>query len=131
MNSPHTARLRLLALLLCAVLGLTGWAGLCRLLRGETLKLRELEYVQAAQAFGVSGARIMRRHIFPNVAHLMLIVTVLDFSALILYMLFIIGNLVKESKAGKYGAIWMFIGLGLGFVGFVAKGFIQRLLGIE
>jgi ABC-type dipeptide/oligopeptide/nickel transport system permease component/ABC-type dipeptide/oligopeptide/nickel transport system ATPase subunit len=35
--------------LLCAVLGLTGWAGLCRLLRGETLKLRELEYVQAAR----------------------------------------------------------------------------------
>ena len=70
---------------LCAVLGLTGWAGLCRLLRAETLKLRELEYVQAAQAFGVSPLRIMRRHIFPNVAHLMLIVTVLDFSALVLY----------------------------------------------
>ncbi len=71
--------------LLCAVLGLTGWAGLCRLLRGETLKLRELEYVQAARAFGVGPARIMRRHVFPNVAHLMLIVTVLEFSALILY----------------------------------------------
>ena len=71
--------------LLCAVLGLTGWAGLCRLLRAETLKLRELEYVQAAQAFGVSDTRIMRRHVFPNVAHLMLIVTVLDFSSLILY----------------------------------------------
>ncbi len=71
--------------LLCAVLGLTGWAGLCRLLRGETMKLRELEYVQAASAFGVSDARIMVRHIFPNVAHLMLIVTVLDFSSLILY----------------------------------------------
>ncbi|MBX3620305.1 MAG: ABC transporter permease [Rhizobacter sp.] len=71
--------------LLCAVLGLTGWAGLCRLLRAETLKLRELDYVQAAQAFGVSPARIMMRHLFPNVAHLMLIVTVLDFSSLILY----------------------------------------------
>ncbi|MEO8279952.1 MAG: ABC transporter permease [Ideonella sp.] len=71
--------------LLCAVLGLTGWAGLCRLLRGETLKLRELEYVQAANAFGVSDTRIMARHIFPNVAHLMLIVTVLEFSSLILY----------------------------------------------
>jgi peptide/nickel transport system permease protein len=71
--------------LLCAVLGLTGWAGLCRLLRGETLKLRELEYVQAANAFGVSHTRIMARHIFPNVAHLMLIVTVLEFSSLILY----------------------------------------------
>ena len=71
--------------LLCTVLGLTGWAGLCRLLRGETLKLRELDYVQAASAFGVSHARIMARHIFPNVAHLMLIVTVLEFSSLILY----------------------------------------------
>ncbi|RZI83291.1 MAG: ABC transporter permease [Rubrivivax sp.] len=71
--------------LLCTVLGLTGWAGLCRLLRGETLKLRELDYVQAAQAFGVSHPRIMLRHIFPNVAHLMLIVTVLEFSSLILY----------------------------------------------
>lgn len=50
---------------------------------------------------------------------------------LILFMLFIIANLVKESKAGKYGAMWMFIGLGLGFVGFVAKGVIQKLLGIE
>jgi len=71
--------------LLCAVLGLTGWAGLCRLLRAETLKLREFDYVQAAQAFGVGSARIMARHVFPNVAHLMLIVTVLDFSSLILY----------------------------------------------
>ena len=71
--------------LLCAVLGATGWAGLCRLLRAETLKLRELDYVQAAQAFGVSDSRIMARHIFPNVAHLMLIITVLEFSALILY----------------------------------------------
>ena len=71
--------------LLCTVLGLTGWAGLCRLLRGETLKLRELDYVQAASAFGVGHGRIMARHIFPNVAHLMLIVTVLEFSSLILY----------------------------------------------
>jgi peptide/nickel transport system permease protein len=71
--------------LLCAVLGLTGWAGLCRLVRAETLKQRELDYVRAAHAFGVGHARIMARHIFPNVAHLMLIVTVLEFSALILY----------------------------------------------
>jgi len=71
--------------LLCTVLGLTGWAGLCRLLRAETMKLRELDYVQAANAFGVGASRIMVRHIFPNVAHLMLIVTVLDFSSLILY----------------------------------------------
>jgi len=71
--------------MLCLILGLTGWAGLCRLLRGETLKLRELDYVQAATAFGVAPLRIMRRHILPNVMHLVLINTVLDFSGLILY----------------------------------------------
>ncbi len=53
------------------------------------------------------------------------------FTALVLYMLFIIGNLAKESKAGRYGAIWIFLGLGVGFIGFVAKAFIQRFLGIE
>jgi peptide/nickel transport system permease protein len=71
--------------LLCAVLGLTGWPSLCRLLRGETMKLRELDYVQAAGAFGVGSVRTMARHIFPNVVHLILIVTVLEFSSLILY----------------------------------------------
>lgn len=71
--------------LLCVILGLTGWATLCRLVRAETLKLRELDYVQAATAFGVSHARIMSRHIFPNLVHLVLITTVLNFSDLILY----------------------------------------------
>ena len=71
--------------LLCLILGLTGWAGLCRLLRAETLKLRELEFVQAATAFGVGPLGIMRRHLLPNLMHLVLINTVLDFSGLILY----------------------------------------------
>jgi peptide/nickel transport system permease protein len=71
--------------LLCVILGLTGWATLCRLLRAETMKLSQLEYVQAATAFGVRAGRIMVRHIFPNVVHLIIITTVLDFSALILY----------------------------------------------
>ncbi|WP_157266894.1 ABC transporter permease [Azohydromonas aeria] len=71
--------------LLCVILGLTGWATLCRLLRAETLKLREMEYVQAAAAFGLPAGRIMLRHILPNTLHLVLITTVLDFSALVLY----------------------------------------------
>ena len=71
--------------LLCFILGVTGWSTLCRLVRAETLKLRELEFVQAATAFGVSPVRIMARHILPNVMHLVLITTVLSFSDLILY----------------------------------------------
>lgn len=71
-------------LFLCLILGITSWTGLARLLRGETLKLRELEYVQAAQAFGVSGWAILGRHILPNVMHIVLIALVMDFSGLVL-----------------------------------------------
>jgi peptide/nickel transport system permease protein len=71
-------------LILCAILGITSWTGLCRLLRGETLKLRELEYVQAARAFGVSDRRIITRHLLPNVMHIVLIAVVMDFSGLVL-----------------------------------------------
>ncbi|EWM49039.1 ABC transporter permease [Bordetella holmesii] len=71
--------------LLCMILGLTGWSALCRLLRAETLKLREQEYIQAARAFGVSHWRIMARHLLPNVMHIVLITAVLEFSGLVLY----------------------------------------------
>ncbi|MGC2165749.1 MAG: ABC transporter permease [Gallionella sp.] len=69
---------------LCMILGVTSWTGLCRLLRGETLKLREMDYIQAAEAFGVSTFRIMTRHIAPNVMHIILIALVMDFSSLVL-----------------------------------------------
>ncbi|TAL86920.1 MAG: ABC transporter permease [Candidimonas sp.] len=89
-NNPNAfdtvaARADLRLFFLCLILGLTGWAGLCRLLRAETLKLRELDYVQAARAFGVSHWRIMRRHLLPNVMHIVLITMVLEFSSLVLY----------------------------------------------
>jgi len=71
-------------LFLCLILGITSWTGLCRLLRGETLKLRELEYVQAARAFGVSDWRIITRHLVPNVMHIVLITVVMEFSGLVL-----------------------------------------------
>jgi ABC-type dipeptide/oligopeptide/nickel transport system permease subunit len=76
------ADVRLLAL--CGILGITGWTGLARLLRAEALKLRELEFVQAARAFGVPRMRILARHLLPNVMHLVLITAVIDFSGLVL-----------------------------------------------
>jgi peptide/nickel transport system permease protein len=81
-TAAERADLRLLAL--CFILGITSWTGLCRLLRGETLKLRELEYIQAAQAFGVSSWRIVVRHILPNLMHIVIIALVMDFSGLVL-----------------------------------------------
>ena len=71
-------------LFLCIILGITSWTGLCRLLRGESLKLREAEYIQAAVSFGVSHSKVITRHILPNVMHIVLITVVLDFSGLVL-----------------------------------------------
>jgi hypothetical protein len=51
--------------------------------------------------------------------------------AFMLYMLFIIGQLAWESKAGKFGAFVMFLGLAFGMVGFVAKYFIQSVMNIK
>lgn len=69
---------------LCIIMGITSWTGLCRLIRAEVLKLREVEYVQAADAFGLGHATIMARHLVPNVMHIVLISVVLRFSGLVL-----------------------------------------------
>lgn len=48
--------------------------------------------------------------------------------AFMLYMLFIIGNLAWQSKAGRFGTFVIFLGLGFGMLGFVAKYFVQWYL---
>ncbi len=47
------------------------------------------------------------------------------------YMLFIIWNLARESKAGRMGTFVLFLVLAFGMVGFIAKGLIKMLMGIE
>ena len=71
--------------LLALIIGVTGWAGLARLLRAETMKVSAMDFVSAAKAFGVGHWRIMMRHVLPNVMHIVLIVAVLDFSGIVLY----------------------------------------------
>lgn len=76
------ADMRLLTL--CFILGITSWASLCRLLRAETLKIREQDYVTASITMGARPLAIIFRHILPNVMHIVLITIVLDFSGLVL-----------------------------------------------
>ena len=52
--------------IIMVVIGLTGWAGIARLIRGEVLKQRSIDYVAAARALGSSHGRIIFRHILPN-----------------------------------------------------------------
>ncbi len=68
----------------CVALGVTSWVGFARVARGESLKLRELDFVQAARALGVSEPRIILRHVLPNLMHLVIITFVLLFSGLVL-----------------------------------------------
>jgi len=65
-------------------LGITGWVGLCRLIRGETMRQAERPYVTAARALGQTHAKIVVRHLLPNVMHLVLISAVLGFSNIVL-----------------------------------------------
>ena len=90
---PHVSRLFSLSI----IMGVTSWTGLCRVLRGETLKLRETEFVQACEAAGMSRGRIIFRHVVPNVMHIVLITTVLGFS----------GRVLAE-------AVLTYIGIGVG-----------------
>jgi len=69
---------------LCIALGITSWVGLCRLVRGETLKLRDREYILAARALGLSTPRILIRHILPNLMPMVIISATLGFSRLVL-----------------------------------------------
>lgn len=69
---------------LCLALGISGWVGLCRIVRGETLKLREREYVRAARALGVGHGAILAKHILPNLTHLVVINLTLAFSGMVM-----------------------------------------------
>lgn len=64
-------------------LGATSWVTLCRLIRGEVMKHKEREYVQAAGAIGGGHIRKLFLHILPNVTHIVIINTSLQFQVAI------------------------------------------------
>ncbi|MFO8006848.1 MAG: ABC transporter permease [Candidatus Brocadiia bacterium] len=69
---------------LSVAMGVTSWVGLCRLVRGETLKLREADYVLAARAVGAGHLRMIFLHILPNLVHIAIIVFTLGFSGIVM-----------------------------------------------
>ena len=65
-------------------IGITSWVGLARLVRGETMKIKSLDYVTAALALGVPAPRILWKHILPNLQYLIIISFTLQASSVIL-----------------------------------------------
>ena len=70
-------------------IGLTTWVGVCRTVRAEVMKHRDRAYVQAARVLGYSHARIMFRHLLPNVAHVIIIQLAIRFPSAVSTEVFI------------------------------------------
>lgn len=76
------ADIRLLSL--CMILGITSWSGLCRLIRAETMKIKNLDYVLAAKTMKSKDHKIILKHIIPNLLHIIIINISISFSGLVL-----------------------------------------------
>jgi peptide/nickel transport system permease protein len=64
--------------------GLTMWVSVARVVRGQVLALRELEYIQAAKALGLKNLRIIIRHILPNVLGPVIVIAAANFASAII-----------------------------------------------
>jgi ABC-type dipeptide/oligopeptide/nickel transport system permease subunit len=66
------------------IIGIFSWSGNARLVRGEVLRVREFEFIQAARCIGAGGRRILFKHILPNILYLVIILTTLQIAGAIL-----------------------------------------------
>lgn len=71
--------------LLIVLAGLSGWMGFARTVRSRVLSLRSLEFVESSRALGASEFRILRHHILPNTASIVIVLITIQFRALILF----------------------------------------------
>jgi peptide/nickel transport system permease protein len=69
---------------LAFMIGIFGWMGLSRLLRGQIFSIREREYIHASRAIGASAWRVMFRHVLPNVSSIIIVVAVFDIAGAII-----------------------------------------------
>jgi ABC-type dipeptide/oligopeptide/nickel transport system permease subunit len=109
-----------------AALAVAIWVNYARLVRGEALKLRELDYVLAARSIGVSGARIVIGHVIPNVLPTILVMATLDIAWVIIFEAALSflglgvqpptpswGVMISEGRNYLYESHWMTLGPGL------------------
>lgn len=109
-------------------IGMTGWVTLCRVVRGETMRLRTLPYVAAARVAGVSSPVIILRHILPNVFHLVIIYFTLSFAGAVMlevivsYLGFGVqsapswGVMISDGQERLWRGIWWEIAAATGFM---------------
>ncbi len=109
-------------------IGITGWVSLCRVVRGETLKLRECGYIQAAQVAGQNPCRIIIRHIIPNLFHLVIIYFTMRFAFAIMTEVIVSylglgvqrvpswGVMIADGQERLWRGIWWEVAAATGFM---------------
>jgi peptide/nickel transport system permease protein len=130
-GSKELFGIRLSLITIVVVIGITSWSSTARIIRAQTLSLKERAFVDRARVIGASGAHIMRRHILPNVTNLIIANAVLTFAGAILTETTLSfvglgdpfqpswGQLLDASQgagAPSLGAWWYFVPAGLSVI---------------
>ncbi len=112
-------------------IGVTGWVTLCRVVRGESMRLRTMPFVAAARVAGVSSPVIIFRHILPNVMHLVIIYFTLMFAGAIMlevivsYLGFGVqsapswGVMISDGQERLWRGVWWELTAATGFMFFL------------
>ncbi len=112
-------------------IGLTGWVGLCRVLRGEAMRLKGEGYVQAARTLGLSPARIVLKHIMPNLFHLVIIYFTMRFAYAVMTEIIVSylglgvqlepswGVMIADGQQRLWRGIWWEVATATGFMFFL------------
>jgi oligopeptide transport system permease protein len=108
--------------ILFLAIGAVGWLTMARIVRGQTLSLKQREFIEAARASGVSTPVILWRHIVPNVIGPVIIYATLTIPQMILFESFLsflglgvqeplasLGNLINEGTQEMESAVWMLL----------------------
>jgi len=130
-GSREVFGIRLSLIIIVIVIGITSWSATARIIRSQTLSLKERAFVDRARVVGASGGHIMRRHILPNVMNLVVANAVLTFAGAILTETTLSfvglgdpfqpswGQLLDAARtigAPGLGAWWYFVPAGTGIV---------------
>ncbi len=103
-------------------IGLTGWVDLCRVVRAETMKLREMQYIQAAKTLGAGDFRIVFHHILPNLSHLVIVYFTMRFAFAVMTEVVVSylgfgaqsdpswGIMISEGQQDLWRGIWWEVG---------------------
>jgi len=130
-GSAQVLGIRMTLIVIVIVIGITSWSSTARIIRSQTLSLKERAFVDRARVIGAGGGHIMRRHILPNVINLIVANAVLVFAGAVLTETTLSfvglgdpfqpswGQLLEAARtvgAPGLGAWWYFVPPGVGIV---------------